>query len=128
MITIEDVKNNPEVQELILGAQKQLDVLGYTEHSFRHIEIVSHRAGQILQELKYDERIIPCIKECRSATQVSNLMAACRNGRFLEYYERIIAYKKENPESRYKVKVSYNDKIDEVTIKISPELIDTDYR
>ena len=79
-------------------------------------------------ELKYDERIIPCIKECRSATQVSNLMSACRNGRFLEYYERIIAYKKENPESRYKVKVSYNDKIDEVTIKISPELIDTDYR
>ena len=27
------------------------------------------------------------------------------------YYERIIAYKKENPESRYKVKVSFNDKI-----------------
>ncbi len=62
MITLEDVKNNPEVQELILGAQKQLDVLGYTEHSFRHIEIVSHRAGQILQELKYDERTVELAK------------------------------------------------------------------
>ena len=56
MITLEDVKNNQEVNELILGAQKQLDVLGYTEHSFRHIEIVSQRAGEILSKLGYDER------------------------------------------------------------------------
>lgn len=27
MITLEDVKNNPEVQELVIGAQKQLDAL-----------------------------------------------------------------------------------------------------
>ena len=26
MITLEDVKKNPEVQELVIGAQKQLDV------------------------------------------------------------------------------------------------------
>ncbi len=62
MVTLEDVKKNPEVQELILGAQKQLDVLGYTEHSFRHIEIVSQRAGCILQELKYDERTVELAK------------------------------------------------------------------
>ena len=44
MVTIEDVKNNPEVQELIIGAQKQLDALRYTEHSLRHVSIVSSRA------------------------------------------------------------------------------------
>ena len=58
MITLEDVKNNLEVQALIKGAQKQLDGLGYTEHSYRHIGIVSKRAGDILQELGYDEHTI----------------------------------------------------------------------
>ena len=48
LVTLEDVKNNPEVQELVIGAQKQLDALGYTEHSVRHVSIVSHRAGRIL--------------------------------------------------------------------------------
>ena len=52
MVTLEDVKNNPEVQELVIGAQKQLDVLGYTEHSQRHVSIVSHRAGKILETLR----------------------------------------------------------------------------
>lgn len=55
MVTLEDVKNNPEVQELVVGAQKQLDALGYTEHSQRHVSIVSSRAGNILKELGYDE-------------------------------------------------------------------------
>lgn len=52
MVTLEDVKNNPEVQELVIGAQKQLDALGYTEHSQRHVSIVSHRAGKILETLR----------------------------------------------------------------------------
>ena len=62
MITLEDVKNNPEVQELVIGAQKQLDALGYTEHSVRHISIVSHRAGRILEKLQYDEQRIELAK------------------------------------------------------------------
>lgn len=58
MITLEDVKNNMEVQALINGAQMQLNELGYTEHSYRHIGIVSKRAGDILEELDYDEHTI----------------------------------------------------------------------
>ena len=49
MITLEDVKNNPEVQELITGAQKQLNALGYTEHGQRHVSIVSNRARENLR-------------------------------------------------------------------------------
>ena len=37
MVTFEDVVNNVEVKELMKNAQKQLDVLGYTEHSSRHV-------------------------------------------------------------------------------------------
>ena len=52
MITLEDVKKNEEVCALIKNAQIQLDVLGYTEHSKRHVELVSKRAGDILKELR----------------------------------------------------------------------------
>lgn len=55
MITLEDVKNNDEVQALVQGAQKQLDGLGYTEHSLRHVGIVSKRAGDILEVLGYSK-------------------------------------------------------------------------
>ena len=62
MITLEDVKQNSEVQELVVGAQKQLDALGYTEHSIRHINIVSERAGNILKKLGYDDRLVELAK------------------------------------------------------------------
>ena len=62
MVTFEDVKKNEEVQALIQGAQKQLDELGYTEHSHRHIEIVSRRAGDILEKLGYDKHTVELAK------------------------------------------------------------------
>lgn len=62
MITLEDVKKNPEVQELVIGAQKQLDALGYTEHSVRHVSIVSARAGRILETLEYDKHRVELAK------------------------------------------------------------------
>ena len=58
MITLKDVKENPEVDALIRGAQKQLNALGYTEHGHRHISIVSKRAGDILEKLGYPERTV----------------------------------------------------------------------
>ena len=58
MITLEDVIKNAEVRAFIEGAQKQLQALGYTEHSYRHIGIVSKRTGEILQKLGYDEKTI----------------------------------------------------------------------
>ena len=58
MITLDDVMKNEEVKAFINGAQKQLEALGYTEHSYRHIGIVSKRTGEILEKLGYDERTI----------------------------------------------------------------------
>lgn len=62
MITLQDVKNNEEVEALIKGAQKQLNGLGYTEHSHRHISIVSKRAGDILESLGYADRTVELAK------------------------------------------------------------------
>ncbi len=62
MITLEDIKNNEEIQALVIGAQKQLNALGYTEHSVRHITIVSERAAEILRTLGYPEERIELAK------------------------------------------------------------------
>ena len=58
MITLEDVQKNEEVQAFVNASQKQLEALGYTEHSYRHIGIVSQRTGEILQKLGYDEKTV----------------------------------------------------------------------
>ena len=58
MITLKEIRQNPEVDALIKGAQKQLNALGYTEHGHRHISIVSKRAGDILEKLEYPERTV----------------------------------------------------------------------
>ena len=58
MITLEDVKKNEEVEAFVRASQKQLEALGYTEHAYRHIGIVSKRTEEILRKLGYDERTI----------------------------------------------------------------------
>ena len=58
MITLEEVKNNKDVQAFVNASQKQLKALGYTEHSHRHITIVSNRTEEILSKLGYDEHTI----------------------------------------------------------------------
>ena len=58
MITLEDVIENEEVKAFINAAQKQIDALGYTEHSYRHIGIVSKRTGEILEKLGYEPKVI----------------------------------------------------------------------
>ncbi len=62
MITLQEVKQNQEIEALIKGAQKQLNNLGYTEHGHRHISIVSKRAGDILEKLGYPERTVELTK------------------------------------------------------------------
>lgn len=62
MITFEDVKNNEDVKALISSSQKQLNALGYTEHSVRHATIVSDRAAEVLMALDYPEERIELAK------------------------------------------------------------------
>lgn len=62
MVTLKDIQNNKEVLALLKGSQKQLNELGYTEHSIRHVSIVSARAGAILDGLGYDAKRIELAK------------------------------------------------------------------
>lgn len=56
MVTIGDIKNSEEVRTFLAIAETQMQVLGYTEHSFRHVSLVSKTAGMILEQLGYPER------------------------------------------------------------------------
>lgn len=88
MISLEDVKNNDEVQQLINYSVKQLDVLGYTEHGQRHISIVAHRASKILEALGYPEERIELAKIAGYLHDIGNSVNRvdhAHNGAMLAY-------------------------------------------
>src|SRR5574344_722526 len=74
MITFEDIKNNPEINNLIISSQKQLDALGYTEHSIRHITIVSNRPAEVLEKLNYDEHRIELARIAGYMPDIGNVV------------------------------------------------------
>lgn len=55
-ITIEDVKASEKVRTYIKRADESLIALGYTEHSFAHVTLVSKTARMILETMGYPER------------------------------------------------------------------------
>jgi metal-dependent HD superfamily phosphatase/phosphodiesterase len=55
-ITIEDIKASKKVRTYIERADESLIALGYTEHSFAHVTLVSKAARMILETLGYPER------------------------------------------------------------------------
>lgn len=55
-ITVEDIRENEEIKTFLRMTEKQLDANGYTEHSFRHVGLVSKTAGDILRALDFEER------------------------------------------------------------------------
>ena len=56
MITISEIKNSSAIKTYIEKADESLKALGYTEHSYAHVNKVSQTAGNILRELGYSER------------------------------------------------------------------------
>ena len=55
-LSLDTVKNDQEVQSYIRQANKNLGVLGFTEHGFRHVGLVSNIARNTLRLLGYDAR------------------------------------------------------------------------
>lgn len=55
-ITFEAVREDAEVQAFIRHANRNLGVLGFTEHGFRHVGLVSSIARNVLSRLGHDSR------------------------------------------------------------------------
>ncbi|GBF35322.1 hypothetical protein DCCM_4445 [Desulfocucumis palustris] len=56
MVTLEDVRKNPVVDSFIRKGNEYLGAMGFTEHSYRHVNLVSKIASTILKQLKYSPR------------------------------------------------------------------------
>ena len=56
MIKIQDIRKNEEVKNFLRVAEMQLSAQGFTEHSFRHVGLVSKMAGNILSTLEFSNR------------------------------------------------------------------------
>lgn len=55
-LSLETVRADAEVQAFIRQANKNLGVLGFTEHGFRHVGLVANIARNVLRLLDYDAR------------------------------------------------------------------------
>ena len=57
-VTFEYIRKNPDIRTYIQRADAALKSIGYTEHSFPHVEKAAATAARILTELGYPEREI----------------------------------------------------------------------
>ena len=56
MITLNDVKKNPQILEFINQTEQAMEALRYTNHGLRHSEVVSQRGLEISTAIGLDER------------------------------------------------------------------------
>lgn len=88
IITLEDLKNNEEIKTLFEIADKQLSEMGYTEHSFRHVGLVSTVAGDIVKTLGFGEREIELAKMAGFLHDIGNSVNRVDHA----HYGAILAY------------------------------------
>ena len=74
MIAFETIKNNPDIREYIQRADQSLLALGYTEHSFAHVEKVACSVEYILRELGFSAHDIELGKIAAYMHDIGNLV------------------------------------------------------
>ena len=53
---LDEIKKNPEVKMLLTKSDRYLGKIGFTEHGFKHAEISSKRAKDMLLKLYTDHK------------------------------------------------------------------------
>lgn len=56
LVTLEDIRRNRWVETLIRVGNQNLGAMGFTEHGFRHLNLVSRIASNIMERLEYPPR------------------------------------------------------------------------
>ena len=74
MVTYKDIKNNKEINIYIESADKYLESIGYTEHSFNHVLRCVAVAEYILKTLDYDEHTIELAKIAAYMHDIGNVI------------------------------------------------------
>ncbi len=82
------IRNDPEVLALLERGNRDLGVLGYTDHSTAHTALVADRAANILQRLGYDEHTQQLARVAGFMHDIGNAVNRSRHGE----YGAILAY------------------------------------
>lgn len=87
-MNLKDLKNNEKLNAHIQKADDMLKTIGYTEHSFQHVNIVSNNASKILKELNYSKKEIELASIAGYMHDIGNLINRhnhAANGALLAY-------------------------------------------
>jgi hypothetical protein len=79
-ITLEDVQGNPELSLYIASADRVMGAMGYTEHGFRHANLVAKISYQVLSRLGYPEREATLASVAGYLHDVGNALARDAHG------------------------------------------------
>ena len=74
MVTYDQIKNDEAVKAYITAADESLRALGYTEHSFSHVQRVALTAAYVLEHLGYDKHTIELAKIAGVLHDIGNLV------------------------------------------------------
>lgn len=74
MVTFEEIKSNKDINIYISQADKSMEALGFTEHSFAHMTRVAETAGYILTALGYSEHDVELVKIAGYLHDIGNLI------------------------------------------------------
>lgn len=74
VLTLEELKKNPDIRTYIQKADEALIALGFTEHSFAHVTRVAETAKYILQTLGYAEHEIELARIAGYLHDIGNLV------------------------------------------------------
>ena len=73
-VTYAYIRQNPDIQEYIRRADMALAAIGYTEHSFAHVEKAAHTAAMILETLEYPARQVELAKIAGFLHDIGNVI------------------------------------------------------
>ncbi len=74
MVTYETIRQNEPIRIYIRKADESLAALGYTEHSFAHVEMVAEKAKYILETLGYSARTLELVQIAAYLHDIGNLV------------------------------------------------------
>lgn len=74
MLTFEEIRKNEDINTYIVRADKSLEVLGYTEHSFAHVTKVAKGCEYILSTLGFSNHDIELAKIAAFLHDIGNLV------------------------------------------------------
>ncbi len=80
MIILEDVKRDPIVDVCIRRGNENLGVMGFTEHGYRHVNLISRIAKNILERLAYPRREVELASIAGYMHDIGNVISRYDHG------------------------------------------------